>query len=234
MKNFITVFKYNIRILFVKFSIPFLLQFFPIHYSKLKIIRSSKYSLLILRTFYCSFLCILSTNIYVHASELTLEEYVNNPFGNVIFLRHTLAPGFDAKGEPEKFNIDDCSTQRNLNSIGIEQAIKLGEKFDEYGIKFNIIYSSQWCRCLETARLLKLGEVIPESSLNSGFRGIFKKENSLVKLRELLSELKNRNGLFLMVTHYGTISAVTGIVVDSGGAVAYDPITKLSKEILLK
>ena len=37
-----------------------------------------------------------------------------------------------------------------------------------------------------------------------------------------------------MVTHYGTISAMTGINVDSGGAVAYDVNTKISIKISLK
>ena len=145
-----------------------------------------------------------------------------------------MAPGFDAKGEPDKFNIDDCSTQRNLNDAGIDQAIELGKIFSESGLIFKKIYSSQWCRCLETAKLLKLGEVFTEVSLNSGFRGIYKKEISLAKLSKLLDELKNRDGLFLMVTHYGTISAITGIVVDSGGAVAYNANTKSSIEVLLK
>jgi len=169
-----------------------------------------------------------------NAAELTLEEYARKPYGNVIFLRHALAPGFDANGKPDKFNIDDCSTQRNLNSVGVEQSIILGKIISEAGIKFQKIFSSQWCRCIETAQLLKLGKVYPEVSLNSGFRGIFKKEISLSKLTKLLDELKNKKGLYLMITHYGTISAITGIVVDSGGAVAYNAITKTSIELLLK
>ena len=43
--------------------------------------------------------------------------------GKLIFIRHSLAPG---SGDPENFNINDCSTQRNLNSIGIEQSKKIG------------------------------------------------------------------------------------------------------------
>jgi hypothetical protein len=60
--------------------------------------------------------------------ELTLAEYAEKPFGNVIFLRHAFAPGFDANGEPDKFEIDDCSTQRNLSEIGRKQAANIGEK----------------------------------------------------------------------------------------------------------
>ena len=187
-----------------------------------------------LRIFYLNIISIVYISTFANAAELTLDEYTRKPYGNVIFLRHTLAPGFDAKGEPDKFNIDDCSTQRNLNDVGIDQAIELGKVFSESGLIFKKIYSSQWCRCLETAKLLKLGEVFTEVSLNSGFRGIYKKEFSLEILSKLLDELKNKDGLFLMVTHYGTISAVTGIVVDSGGAVAYNAKTKSSIEILLK
>ena len=203
------------------------------------VFKFKKYVFSLLNMSVCIIFCLNIISIFfistfANAAELTLDEYTRNPYGNVIFLRHALAPGFDAKGEPDKFKIDDCSTQRNLNSIGIDQAIELGKIFAESGIIFQKIYSSQWCRCMETAKLLKLGKVFPEVSLNSGFRGIYKKEISLAKLSNLLDELKNKDGLFLMVTHYGTISAVTGIVVDSGGAVAYNANTKSSIEVLLK
>ena len=59
------------------------------------------------------------------AFSYSLEDYAKNPFGNVLFIRHTLAPGF---GDPQNFNLNDCSTQRNLNEEGIEQAFSIGEK----------------------------------------------------------------------------------------------------------
>ena len=79
--------------------------------------------------------------------------------------------------------------------------------------------------------LLKLGTVIPEPTLNSGFRRIFPKEKTLPALRELLGTFEKDEGLVLMVTHYGTISAITGIVVVSGGAVAYNTKTNVAKEV---
>ena len=227
------IFKNNIRIFLNTTTKIFLYYLVTLEF------KFKKYVFSLLNISVCIIFCLNIISIFfistfANAAELTLEEYTRNPYGNVIFLRHALAPGFDAKGEPDKFNIDDCSTQRNLNSVGIDQAIELGKIFSESGIIFQKIYSSQWCRCLETAKLLKLGRVFPEVSLNSGFRGIYKKEFSLEILSKLLDELKNKDGLFLMVTHYGTISAVTGIVVDSGGAVAYNAKTKSSIEIFLK
>jgi broad specificity phosphatase PhoE len=159
---------------------------------------------------------------------LTLEEYALKPFGNVIFLRHAFAPGMDANGQPAKFKIDDCSTQRNLDSRGVAQAIAIGKKFIANGIEFENIFSSQWCRCLETAQLLGVGEVTREASLNSGFRGLFKLEESLTNLRKYLESLMNQEKPVLMVTHRGVILAITGISVKSGGAVAYDTNTKTS------
>ena len=233
MNLFTIIFKNNISI-FLKINTKiFLYYLVTLEFNFNKYIFSLL-KISVLCIFCLNIISIFFINTFANATELTLEEYVREPYGNVIFLRHALAPGFDAKGEPDKFNIDDCSTQRNLNSVGIDQAIELGKIFSESGLIFKKIYSSQWCRCIETAKLLKLGKVFPEISLNSGFRGIYKKEISLAKLSKLLDELKYKDGLFLMVTHYGTISTVTGIVVDSGGAVAYDVETKSSIEILLK
>ena len=46
--------------------------------------------------------------------------------GNLIFIRHAYAPG---GGDPENFNINDCSTQRNLSDIGREQSKKIRNFF---------------------------------------------------------------------------------------------------------
>jgi hypothetical protein len=70
--------------------------------------------------------------------------------------------------------------------------------------------------------------------LNSGFKGLFKQEETLTKLRKNLEALKNKQELVLMITHSGVISAITGLNVKSGGAVAYDTITRGSRTILIK
>ncbi|MCZ6881463.1 MAG: histidine phosphatase family protein [Gammaproteobacteria bacterium] len=194
----------------------------------------AKYSTLIKQTICICFFYLIAMDASGYSLELTLEEYAKNPFGNVIFLRHAFAPGMDANGQPAKFKIDVCSTQRNLDSTGREQAILIGDKFRQNGIKFEIIYSSQWCRCLETARLLNLGEVTPETSLNSGFKGLFKQVETLAKLRQNLESLNNENQLVLMITHRSVISAITGVNVNSGGAVAYNTKAKTSTIISIE
>ena len=69
--------------------------------------------------------------------------------GNIIFIRHAIAPG---GGDPENFRLDDCSTQRNLDSQGIEQSKKVGLFFQQNNIPIDKVLSSEWCRCKDTAK----------------------------------------------------------------------------------
>ena len=54
----------------------------------------------------------------------------------LIFIRHAIAPG---NGDPNNFNIKDCSTQRNLNKNGIKQSKKIGLFFKKNKIKIDKI-----------------------------------------------------------------------------------------------
>ena len=46
--------------------------------------------------------------------------------GKLIFIRHAYAPG---GGDPDNFDINDCSTQRNLSDTGRVQSQKIGNFF---------------------------------------------------------------------------------------------------------
>ena len=69
--------------------------------------------------------------------------------GKIVFIRHAIAPG---NGDPENFNILDCSTQRNLSEEGIKQSKKIGIFFIKNNIKIDKVLSSEWCRCKDTAK----------------------------------------------------------------------------------
>ena len=43
--------------------------------------------------------------------------------GKIVLIRHALAPG---GGDPPEFKLDDCTTQRNLDSEGINQSKRIG------------------------------------------------------------------------------------------------------------
>ena len=78
--------------------------------------------------------------------------------GHVVLIRHGNAPpGYG--GDPPGFRIDDCRTQRNLDDLGRQQARALGEAFRKHGVRVDRTVSSPWCRCMETAGLMAVGEV---------------------------------------------------------------------------
>ena len=85
----------------------------------------------------------------------------------VAIMRHALAPG---TGDPAGFRLDDCSTQRNLSAAGRQQAREIGARFRAHGIERARVFSSQWCRCRETAEGLGLGAVaaLPGATTGSG------------------------------------------------------------------
>lgn len=134
--------------------------------------------------------------------------------GRVLMLRHALAPGF---GDPPDFRVDDCATQRNLNDVGRKQARLLGARMRAAGIRAAKVYSSQWCRCLETARLLGLGAVEPLPALNSFFGQPEKRERKVDAVEAFLSRLPREGGPVVLVTHQVTIRGITDRGVGSGG-----------------
>jgi broad specificity phosphatase PhoE len=75
--------------------------------------------------------------------------------GGALLLRHALTePGI---GDPPGFRLDDCSTQRNLSAGGRAQARAAGETLRAREVKIDAVYSSAWCRCIDTAK-----EMFPE------------------------------------------------------------------------
>ena len=110
--------------------------------------------------------------------------------GTVIFLRHALAPG---NGDPKTFDLNDCRTQRNLDENGRRQARAIGKLIAAAKLNLAGIYSSEWCRCLETAQLLDLGAVTPFDGLNSFYQNLAPRDTTLAKLKLKLNNLP-RNG----------------------------------------
>jgi phosphohistidine phosphatase SixA len=139
--------------------------------------------------------------------------------GHILMIRHALAPGF---GDPDNFQIGDCSTQRNLNDRGREQAGAIGDWLRSRGITAARVYSSQWCRCLETAELLGLGPVTELPALNSFFELTQNREPNLKALRKFFAEQPSEGGLVILVTHQVTISAIADEGVSSGEGVLLD------------
>ena len=139
---------------------------------------------------------------------------------NVILIRHALAPG---GGDPDGFNINDCKTQRNLNEVGVNQSKKIGKIFRDNKIPIDIILSSEWCRCKDTA-FHAFGRFKEFSALNSTFSNPYIK-NETRQIKEIKKYLKNWDGKgknLILVTHYSIITAITDAGPSSGEIVITD------------
>ena len=138
---------------------------------------------------------------------------------HVAMIRHARAPGF---GDPPHFEIGKCTTQRNLSDRGRQQAVAMGGRFRAHGIAAARVYSSQWCRCFETAERLALGPVEALPVLNSFFQDFARKETQTRQLRAWLSQQDLTTPLVL-VTHQVNITALTGVYPASGEMVVIRP-----------
>lgn len=130
----------------------------------------------------------------------------------VLVIRHALAPG---TGDPAGYSLGDCSSQRNLSAEGQAQAIRLGQRLREAGIESAQVYSSQWCRCLETGRLLGYGDAEPLTALNSFYEDRSQAEGQTLELIAWLNRLEAGSPVIL-VTHQVNITELSGQFPASG------------------
>ncbi|PKM17850.1 MAG: histidine phosphatase family protein [Gammaproteobacteria bacterium HGW-Gammaproteobacteria-15] len=133
----------------------------------------------------------------------------------LLLMRHALAPG---TGDPAGFVLDDCSTQRNLNSEGQQQALRWGRLLRQQYSGDIQLYSSQWCRCLDTAKLMALSTPQPLPLLNSFFAGRGDGAKQTQALIQYFSQTQLHQPTVL-VTHQVNFTALTGIFPRSGEAV---------------
>lgn len=133
--------------------------------------------------------------------------------GHVALMRHAIAPGV---GDPAGFRLDDCTTQRKLSAQGRAQARAIGERFRANGIATAAVFSSQWCRCIDTARELALGEVVAFPGLNSFFADRGEEARHTAAVRALIGERARSPLPLVLVTHQVNITALTGVFPASG------------------
>lgn len=136
--------------------------------------------------------------------------------GIVTLLRHGQAPG---TGDPAGFTLADCATQRNLSEAGRQQARRLGESLRSAGVREADVRTSQWCRCVETARLLGIGRVQTAPYLNSFFAGRGDESASTRALRAAVLQKLDSRRPTVLVTHQVNITALTGVVPGEGEVV---------------
>lgn len=129
-----------------------------------------------------------------------------NKGGQVVLMRHAVTtPGV---GDPPGFRLDDCGTQRNLTDEGRRDARRVGAAFRARGIVIENVYSSPWCRCVETANLA-FGKSEISAALGNLFTHPENRERQVREMRELINVRSPQNRV--LVSHGATILALTGV-----------------------
>jgi phosphohistidine phosphatase SixA len=165
---------------------------------------------------------LLATTLFpstAHARDLAIWDQLQgtNPKGYVLLMRHALAPGI---GDPENFNVNDCSTQRNLNDEGRKDAREIGSWLKRRDVKIFRVESSRWCRAKETAQLLDIGKVRPNKNFDSLFRDPDPANHpQTAAIKKRIFNHRNTRGILVLVGHAVNIQTLTGTSVASGEGV---------------
>jgi len=138
--------------------------------------------------------------------------------GHVALIRHGNAPPGHG-GDPPGFKLEDCATQRNLDARGREQASALGKAFREHGVPVDRVMASPWCRCVDTARLMAVGDVEPSWALvpDTG--------SSWPRLTRLIGHARGPAGpgTLVLVTHALKVQPLTGFLPNQAESVVLKP-----------
>jgi phosphohistidine phosphatase SixA len=137
---------------------------------------------------------------------------------HVLLMRHADAPGY---GDPAGYQLEHCSTQRNLGDKGKKQAVMIGQWLSNQGISSARVFSSPCCRCLDTAKLLDKGAVITSPVLGSFFDDMSLEKQQTQALENLIRAQLNEDPKtpLILVTHHVNIQAYAGKAINVGDMV---------------
>ncbi len=136
--------------------------------------------------------------------------------GQVVFLANANAPG---SGDPSNFDIENCRTQRNLSDRGRQQARRIGALMDARAGPVEQVFSSRYCRALETARLAFGDSLVEEFAALDSLPS--EEDRAAAAIQEVLDMIRSYTGSgnLILVTHPENIEAMVGTRAREGEAV---------------
>ena len=163
------------------------------------------------------FIGLLNLNSNAFSNEHILNSLKEGK--KLVFIRHAIAPG---NGDPNNFDLNDCSTQRNLDKNGVKQSKKIGLFFKKNKIKIDKVLSSEWCRCKDTAKYA-FQNFETFDALNS-FYDVRFEANEAKQIKDLKNYIKNWDDdkNLVLVTHFVVISSILNTGSSSGEIIISD------------
>jgi broad specificity phosphatase PhoE len=141
--------------------------------------------------------------------------------GHVIFFRHARTDW--STTDTDRDNLENCATQRNLSAEGRAQARAIGASLRALGVQIGEVFTSPYCRTLETAKLAfgrgkameTLRHLFPEDEANHRTVG--------TRLYNAFAEAAASGRNTVMVSHGFNFRAVYGFDPNEGEAAVVKP-----------
>lgn len=144
--------------------------------------------------------------------------------GYVIFFRHTST---DRKQKDRDLDFENCSSQRNLNQKGKEEAQAIGIAFKKLNIPVGTVLASPFCRTLETAQIAFGKSTESEALISIAYER--NKTPELVRsLTKLLQTMPSDATNTILVGHGVNLDAALELNLKEGGAAIFKPKANLS------
>ena len=143
--------------------------------------------------------------------------------GLVVVLRHA-ATDF-SKPDQNPVVVADCATQRNLSAQGRADARTVGRGVRRLGLPVGQVFSSVYCRTLETARLAFGRATVHPALLNTiAAEHDAAWRTQIRNARRLLGTKPAPGKLTVLVTHNIVVQETTGQTLEEGEAIVFRPL----------
>ncbi len=147
--------------------------------------------------------------------------------GYSIYFRHEATDWSQSDQVTARDDWLNCSPDRmrQLSNRGRDRAARIGRAMRALGIPVSKLYSSPYCRCMETARLMNLGPVIATAEvMNLRVADYFGGRSAIVQsARALLSREPAAGTNHVIVAHGNVARESTPVYPDEGEGVVFRP-----------
>lgn len=147
--------------------------------------------------------------------------------GYTIYFRHAATESqSDSVNALGDWTSCDPAQMRQLSEAGRETSRSIGDAFRTLAIPVGQVVASEYCRTVETAELMNLGQVEPTTDiLNTRSAGYVGGQEALVdRARQRLGISPQRDTNTVLVGHGNVISAAAGVSLSEGEAAVFRPL----------
>ena len=142
--------------------------------------------------------------------------------GYVIYFRHAMTDW--EQRDSDRNNLENCKTQRKLSEKGRAAGKSIGKAFEALNIPVGIVYSSPYCRCIDTGKL-----AFDDVSVTFDLKGLAETERQESErrvnvLKNMLATTPPTGRNTILISHSDNILKAANFSVNEGDAVVFKPL----------